>query len=182
MKVKKYITLSLVLLISISFSGCIGVNRNFKQVRQHLMSELDVEYDKQFEFSIGSAGLALAGMIVKLSDVEEPIEEVLANVSRVQIGVYEREHAYGQFNAEFSDLKKLTDILEKDGWKYIVRSVQDDEMAAVFVNADDEDFNRIYVIAANDDEMVLVEVHGDLSKVIEVALREKGLRFHMAEN
>ena len=181
MKAKRYLLIPLVLLLGLNFTGCIGVNQNFKKIRYHLMSELDVEYSKEIEFSVGSAGIMLAGMVVSLSDIDEPVDEILSNISRVQVGVYER-IGRGRLNADFDDIRKLSDILEEQGWKYIVRSVQGDEMAAVFVNADDEEFNRLYVIAAEDDELVLVELHGELSKVIEIALRDKGLNFHLAEN
>lgn len=181
MKTKRYFLIPLVLLVGMSMAGCIGVNQNFKQIRYHLMSEMDVEYSKEIEFSIGSAGIMLAGMFVGLAEVDEPIDEILSNISRVQVGVYERT-GRGRLQLDFDDIRKLSNILEEQGWKYIVRSVQGDEMAAVFVNADDEEFNRLYVIAVENHEMVLVELHGDLSKVIEIALRDKGLRFHMADN
>ncbi len=145
------------------------------------MSELDMDYDKQIEFSVGSAGIMLAGMIVNLSDVEEPVDEILKNISRVQVGVYER-NRYNKFHARYDVLVRLSAKLEEQGWKYIVRSVQDNEIAAVFVNEEDDEFSRLYVVAADDEQLVLVEIHGDLSKVIEVAVREKGFRMHMARN
>lgn len=181
MNSKKYLLVIVFGLIGLSFTGCIGVNRNFKQIRTTLLERFDTDFDRKFEFSIGRAGLSLAGVIVRLSDVEEPVDEILSKVSQVQIGVYERAD-YGQMTADFRDLKNVTKLMEDRGWTYIVRSVQGDEMAAVFIKEEDEELNQIYVIAFDGNEMVLVEVHGDLEEIIEIAIREKGLHFEMAEN
>ncbi|MBN1301919.1 MAG: DUF4252 domain-containing protein [Melioribacteraceae bacterium] len=181
MKANNFIKAFCVIFLALTFTGCIGVNRSFKMIRQNLTESLDVRYEKQFEFSVGSAGLMLAGMIVKLSDVEEPVDEILSRVSLLQIGVYEKSR-YGDLHATYEDLVSLTELMEMQGWEYLVRTVDDDEMAAVFVEKDCEEFNRIYVIAIEQDEMVLVEVHGDLAEIIEIAIREKGLHFEVANN
>ena len=40
----------------------------------------------------------------------------------------------------------------------------------------------MFVIALEDDELILAEVHGDLGDLIEIAIREHGLNFAFNEN
>jgi hypothetical protein len=168
---KKIAQVLLLAMLSLSFTGCIGVNGSFKKIRNTLKNNLDLEYNKTVEFSIGRTGIMLAGMVVRFADTEEPIEDVLREVTRVQVGIYERD--YGDLNAKVENLNVLTAEMENQGWKYIVRSVQSNEMVSVFIREDDPEFNQLYVVNVSDHEMVLVEIHGDLSKVIEIVLREK---------
>jgi hypothetical protein len=168
---KKIAQVLLLAMLSLSFTGCIGVNGSFKKIRNTLKNNLDLEYNKTVEFSIGRTGIMLAGMVVRFADTEEPIEDVLREVTRVQVGIYERD--YGDLNAKVENLNVLTAEMENQGWKYIVRSVQSNEMVSVFIREDDTEFNQLYVVNVSDHEMVLVEIHGDLSKVIEIVLREK---------
>lgn len=170
----------MLIIIGTNLTGCIGVNTEFRKIRNHIFDKMDLDYNKQFEFAVGPAGLLLVGMFVSLADTDEPIDEVLRRVSRVQVGVYDR-NKINLFHADYSDLKSFTDVMSENGWVYIVRSVQPDGLTAVFVRGDaDEEFNQLFVIAVEDDEMVLVEIHGDLEKIIEIAIREKGLHFETA--
>ena len=43
MKFKRYLLIPLVLLLSLNFTGCIGVNQNFKKIRHHLMALFPLE-------------------------------------------------------------------------------------------------------------------------------------------
>lgn len=181
MNYKKHLLVIMVAVLSINITGCIGVNRNFKQIRATLTESFDADFEKKFEFSVGRAGLSLAGMIIRLTDVEEPIDELLSKVSQVQIGIYEK-GKYGEMNAKYEDLIKVTDMMEERGWTYIVRSVQKEELAAVFIKEKDEELNQLCVISFDGSEMVLVEVHGDLEEIVEIVIREKGLNFEMANN
>ncbi|MBU0561718.1 MAG: DUF4252 domain-containing protein [Bacteroidetes bacterium] len=172
MKNKIFLALITFMLIT-TLSGCIGVNRSFKHVRSNLFENLDMDYNREIEFSIGPAGLMLAGMIVRMTDVEEPIGEIISQISRVQVGVYKNEYTHSG-KSDFEALKKLTDEMMENGWRYIVRTIDGNEMAAVFINEieeDDEEISQLFVIAINGEELVLAEIHGDLNDIVEIALR-----------
>jgi hypothetical protein len=92
-------------------------------------------------------------------------EEILSSVSGVQIGIYKNEFHENLPTKKL--LKKIDKQMGKRGWKYIVKSYNYGEMAAVYINKDAEKMLReLYVISIDDDEMVLVQVSGDLEKVI----------------
>ena len=73
--------------------------------------------------------------------------------------------------------------MAENGWDHIVRTVDRDEMAMVFIKSDYiETIEELFVIALNDDELVMAELRGDLGEVVNIAIRENGLKFHMAKN
>ena len=72
--------------------------------------------------------------------------------------------------------------MERAGWEFIVRSVNRDELTAVFVKQNNERINQLYIIAVTNEEMVLVEVHGNIDELVAIAIREKGLKFDVVSN
>lgn len=42
--------------IALLASSCIGVNREFKNIRSQIMDNLDDDFDRQIEFSVGPVG------------------------------------------------------------------------------------------------------------------------------
>src|SRR5210317_2092134 len=79
--------LSLFLLIFL-LSGCFGVDRSFKNIRNFVLENTNSEYNTEYEFAIGSAGISLASLVVSFADTEEPVEEILSEISNIQIGIY----------------------------------------------------------------------------------------------
>jgi hypothetical protein len=130
------------------------------------------------EFSIGSAGIMLASVFVSFADMDAEVDvgEMLSNISRVQVGVYERHDNNAKPSLKL--LREITDEMEDEGWQYIVRTVDGNEMVAVCIQ--DEEVDRIqqmFVVALTEEELVMTEIHGDLGAIVEVAVRDHGLNF-----
>lgn len=181
---KNKISLIIITLVLANFllSGCIGVNRGFKSLRNHIVENVDGDYERVIEFSVGPAGILLASMFVSFADTEENIDDMLRQVSRVQVSIYEKK-GNGSSNPSMSLLCSLSKRLEDRGWQYLVRSVDGDEMVGVFIRSDEpEELNQIFVVALSDKELVMTEVLGDLDDLIEIAIRQHGLDFDMAHN
>lgn len=181
MNLKKiFLSIMLVILI-LNMTGCFGVNSSFRRIRNHIFDNMSIDYKKEFEFSVGPAGLLLAGMVVRFAETEEPIDDIIGEISRVQVGVYNNIDNDSEFG-NFESLIRLTNLMADADWECIVRSKSSREITAVFVKYDEDILNQLFVVAMDKREMVLVEVHGDLGKVIEIAIREKGLKFEMANH
>jgi len=176
MKSKKIKFVMGTILVALLFTGCIGVDRGFRSIRDYVLDPANNQFEKEFEFSFGTVSITMAELVMNFSDVEEPIDEILSEVSNVQVGIY-KNNSDVRINPSIEEAKFLTNKMKKAGWDCIVRSVDRDEMVAVFVKAHDDELNRIFVISVNDEEVVLAEVLGNLHKVIEIAIREKGLDF-----
>ncbi len=167
------------------FSGCFGVNTEFRSIRNSLLQNNKEDFDRTFELSIGQAGMLLAGMFIRMADESEHnIDQMLAQVSRVQIGVYELEDPADRQNVNCREM--LTSVetqMKNEGWHYIVKTRDNNEIAAVFIrdNILDE-FSEMFVVAFSNKELVLVHLNGDLDNLIQIAIREHGLKFQMAKN
>ena len=170
----------IIILSSILFTGCFGVDRNFSSLKNEILSSTDGNYYKDIEFSIGPVGLSLAGAIVKLSDDEENAQEILEHISHVQVGVYKNEYGSGNVGS-FQLLQTIDSQMKTNGWQYIVRSYNKGDVTGVYIKYSGENrLNEMFVVSLNRKELTLVEVKGELEKVIETAIREKGMNIHYA--
>jgi hypothetical protein len=134
---------------------------------------MELNYDREIEFAVGPAGLLLAGMVIKFSDSDEIADDIIRQISRVQIGIYNNDHG-NDFDWSFSSLTELVDVMSDKDWECIVRSKNSNELTSVFVKYEDDFLNQIFVVTLNEQEMILAEVNGDLAEVVEIAIREKG--------
>ena len=173
MKIKKITLVISILLIATFLTGCFSVNTNFKRIRNHLFESMELQYEREIEFAVGPAGLLLAGMVIKFSDADEIADDIVGQISRVQIGIYNNDEG-NDFDWSFSSLTELVDIMSEKDWECIVRSKSSNEFTSVFVKYDEDFLNQICVVTLNEREMILAEVNGDLAEVVEIAIREKG--------
>ncbi len=180
MKMNKVKPTLSILIIALLFTGCIGVDRSFRGVRDYVLASTESEFEKEFEFSFGNVTIGMAEIALTFADTDEPIDEMLSEINSVQVGIYNRT-SNEKIKSSFEELKFLTKKMKKAGWDCIVRSIDNSELAAVFVRVHNDELNQLFVIAINDDEIILAEILGRLHKVIEIAIREKGLDFAMKD-
>lgn len=169
-------------LISIAMfsSGCIGVNREFKEIKSLILSSIDDDFERQLEFSIGPVGFFIASQFVKFSDTEENVNQILSKVKNIHIGIYDRLSNFSK--PSLSLLKTITNSIINEDWKPIVKSVNGKEMVGVFVkNQNPEDIEELFVITLSNNELVMVKLEGSLGSVIELIIREQGNNLRVAE-
>jgi hypothetical protein len=103
----------------------------------------------------------------------------MREISSVQVGVYNRIES-SNVKADFSILQSIDEEMSGNGLKYIVRSLENDELTAIYVNKDPvEALHKLFVINLHDDELVMVEVNGDLKQVIAYAIEEQNFQIKM---
>ena len=179
MKTKSIVLLVAVSLFLTTLTGCIGVNRQFSEVKNKIMGELGDDYKTEYQFSVGPALIHVSSLFVDLAADEEYIDDMLREISSVQVGIYNRVEGAGD-KADFSILNSIDKEMSKNGWKYIVRTIESDELTSIHISADPEELlEKMYIINLNDEELVIVEVNGDLKKVISYAIEEKSFNLKM---
>ena len=163
----------------ILLTGCIGVNKQFSEVKDKIMGELDNDYKTEFQFSVGSSAITISSWFVDLAADEEYIDEMMREISSVQVGVYNRVES-SDAKANFGTLQSIDEEMYNKGWKYIVRSVDNKELTAIYLSDDPEEIlNTMYIINLSDEKLVIIEVNGDLKKVISYAIEDRNFRFNM---
>jgi len=167
-----------IFMITLLFTSCLGVDRSFRGIRDYVLDSSNNQFEREFEFSFGTVSITMAELVFNLTDIEEPIDEILSEISSIQVGVYNNTSG-AKIKPNFEEIKFLTKKMKRAGWDCIVRTVDRDEMAAIFVRIHNDELNQLFIISVNNKEVVLAEVLGNLHKVIEIAIRERGLDFAM---
>ncbi len=173
----------IILLIAASFllGGCIAVDGYFKGVRNKVFQSVDGSFDREIEFSLGAAAIALSGIAVSFSDAPEYTDDMIRKIDRVAIGVY-KNRDWRNFKPDFASIKELTNELKDDGYEFIVRSVNRDKMVLVTVKTDNYRIREMFVVAVDDEEMVMTQIFGDLDELMQIAIREQGFNVEVAHN
>ncbi len=168
--------LLLVIFLSFMVTGCIGVNRNFKNTRNLILSSLDEDVNKKIEFSLCGAELSLAELFVSSDEDESQSKELLKNINNVEVGVYDR-----NFGREicFRVVDSLANYLRTKGLIPIVKVKDGTDASALFVNAgsSESSLNTIIVLSITTEQIVLVQVKGNIENLIEIAVKDKSLPF-----
>jgi hypothetical protein len=173
------VILSKILIASLFLTSCIGTNEEFDKIRDKVLENFGGRYNTEVQFSVGSVGITLSGWIMNLSDDENLPADIMDDVSSVQIGVYDK--LKNATSPDFQLLKDIEPNMLSTGWKSIIRSSKDDEMSAVYVRKNPaEILERLFIISYDGEELVLVEVKGDLTEAIATVIKDKGIKINFS--
>jgi len=176
MKAKRTYIILLALSVIILMPGCINVNKEFSEVTDRLISNMGDDYKTEFQFSVGSVGITISSWFIDFAAREEYVDDMMREISSVQVGVYNRVEGSDR-KADYRTLESINTEMDSRGWKYIVRFIDGDELTAIYISEKpDVMLKRMYLINMNADELVIVEVNGDLKKVISYAIEEKNFK------
>ena len=178
MKTKSKITVVLLVLLGFTLTGCIHVNRQFKQTRNSILSTIEAEFERETEFGLGPVGLTVAKAALTIAvdeDEAEVAHQAIRQISEVQVGVYKiTDRNYELTMLSFND---ATENLRKKGWIPIVRNSSHGELNMIFIRKNEKEIKDIYVIALDNDELAIVNVHGRLDKLVAIGLQQGKLEF-----
>ena len=176
MKAKRTYIILLALSVIILMPGCINVNKEFSEVTDRLISNMGDDYKTEFQFSVGEVGITVSSWFIEFAAREEYIDEMMREISSVQVGVYKRLEDSDRKTAQRT-LESIDEEMHSRGWKYLVRTIEGDELTVIYLNPNpDIMLEKMYVINVNEDELIIVEVNGDLKKVISYAIEEKNFK------
>jgi len=181
MKTIKSNLLIVVLGLAILSTGCIGVNREFKNIRSQILDSLDDDFDRQIEFSVGPVGFFVASQFVKFADTEENVDQMLSKVKNVHIGIYDRLSNFSK--PSLSLLKEISNSIIDEDWKSLVKSIDGNEMVGVYVkDLNPEDIEELFVVTLTNDELVLVKLQGSLGSILEIIIRDHGHNLRITDH
>lgn len=168
--------LPVLFILLITLSGCIGVNQNFREISSKLINKFGNDYHRETEVSVGPLLINFASWVVNFSQDNEIIDDLMRQVSNVQVGVYTM--TKDRKSKKNAVMEKLNNEMESRGWKYIVRSYRNDELTGVYVSSNPKlFFKKMFIITHDSEQLVLVEIEGKLDRLIELAVRDKKFIF-----
>ncbi len=164
--------LVILLFLTPFLTGCFGVNGYFKSVRNDIIEHLDVNFAEDTEFALGSVTLGIAGWFVP---EDEEASQFLDDIKAVQVGVYKKDISENT-RSHYTILEKIDRRMKRHGWHYIVKSCSKDEVSAIYVNKDlERGVKRMFIVSLNNEELVILQIDGNLSRIIETAVHDRGL-------
>jgi len=163
-----------ILLLPLLLNGCLRINEEFEHVRDVVLLSFGNDYKSEYQFSIGSVGVTVSSWVIDASSDDDIAADILDDVSSVQIGVYKK--LRGTNASDFQILNDIEPEMRASGWRSIIRSSTENELTGIYIrNEKVEMLNRLFVISLENDELVLVEIEGDLNEAIATVINEKGM-------
>jgi|WetSurMetagenome_2_1015567.scaffolds.fasta_scaffold46006_2 hypothetical protein len=165
---------SFLILFSFLVCGCWGVDGNFKKTRNEVFKALSSEdIKKEFEYSFGGFEIYLASKAASLSDRSFDLEMLLDKISEVQVGVYNVE-GVGILTSEV--FNPFEERMKNKGWTRLLKIYDHNEKSFVYVNIEDaERIRDVFVLSFETNQLVMVEVHGNLDKIVEQVIKKRGI-------
>ncbi len=170
----------IIILSSILFTGCFNVDGNFLKIKHEIFSTTGYHYYKDQEFGIGGLGMSLAKMVVGFSDNDREAKEMIRHISEVQIGIYKIVNDASSNNIRMLE-QRIDNRLYSEGWRYIVKSREGRKMNLIYIKTGSGySLKEILIVNLKLNRLALVEVKGDLDKMIQYVIRDKGMKFNNA--
>lgn len=165
----RFVPLALLLLL-LPLTGCL-YSREMARTRHAVEQHTGADLDRQVVFTIGPLGLRTVGWMAGLSGDDEVAlaRTYLRDVRRVKVGVYEVEAPGLLDGTAFPPVRRL----ERRGWETLVRVREDDEAVWVLYRERKGRIRDLYVVALDDEELVLARVKGRLDRMVARALHER---------
>lgn len=158
--------------IGLLISGCIMVDRHFRQTRNEIFDSLnDCTIRKDLEFKIGHGLLIPVKMTSGFLHIDPEAREILNKIFHVQVGIYQLENRNDLSHPFPKSLEKRLLAL---GFQPIIKARSKEDNVWVFVKSRGQRLRGMYIISLDDEELALVEIEGKLGELIEDAVREHG--------
>ncbi len=176
MKNIKLLPLLALVSLLITTTGCIGVNKNFKNLRNQVFDSLNENFDKTIEFSLGKSAFMFASKFIDTDEEEdENIKDMLKDVSNISIGIYEREEKNNFTESSGEILNEISDNLEINNWDSIVKVNGKDETIGIYIKENDmEEINEMFAVILSNDEMIMLKLNGDLNTLVDRVIEQQG--------
>lgn len=152
-------------------TGCFSFSdRPFRPVRNEIVQQLPgISLEREMAFSIGSLMFDLIDLIAIGVDVD------ISKMTKAQVVVY-TVNGLAEGNTSFEDLDFERTLLAKDNslsWETIVKVREPQEHIWVLVGMDERHntLEAISVFALEQNELVLVNVNGNLGEMLEFAMQ-----------
>ena len=162
--------LAMSLFLATAVAGCGNIDTNFCHVRDTVLRAAGGKETKTVvQLSIGPGLLLLGGAIGRCASKEA---SMLLDIRSVQVGIYELQCSGPHTGLIPASVERT---LARRGYEPIVKVRDRGEETLVLAQLRKDRLKSLFVISADGRELVLVEVRGRLERVLEQAVRQRGL-------
>jgi len=161
---RRYASLLMLLIPILVGTSCVRF-RGPEDLRKDLSRTAGVELETEMGVTVTRSGMWIARKAIKWSDDDDDIPS-LKGVRRVEVGIYQVEGL-----RDGRDAPVALGLSDLPDWSPIVRIQEDGEAVFVLVDEEHEQIKRMLVVVADHDEWVIVRIKGNLTRIIEDAMR-----------
>jgi len=168
---KKTIILIIIAALLPLFTGC-NTSDDFNYIERAIRDQIyPAKLKKNFKFSFGSLS---QGIVTSFTNDDNEADMYLKEINSVQVGLY-KVHNIKKSKA-FQIPRNVEKCLIEKGWEPFVRvRERGGENIALFYKQLSNNAASIYTIVLERDELVIVEINGNLDMILEKAIQEHGL-------
>jgi len=158
-----------------AFFGCTPVT-GYSTARLELQRQLaPLKIKPVVSFSLGAFSM---GCIRKLADMAEDndIAAYLEDVSGATVDIYEVPEREGELPvARISD---VADRLREKNWEILAKVRDGSELALILYRLEKQQLVSVFVAALDRSDLILVEIEGNLNRVIQKAMQREAFGIH----
>ena len=143
-------------------TGCVWTPE-LNNIKQDIASQIPgATFEHEVSFAIGPGGMALARAVTTFVPPAREARNWLKDVSRVEVAVYEVVRS--ELPERLQTPQRIAEMLA-DGWEMAARVREQDEATWVLYKLDGDSVREVFVVALNQEELVMVKVKGHLERV-----------------
>ena len=153
-------------------SGCVFVNREFRQIRNEIFKEIEIKsIDTEVQFQIDPALLMLSRLVISQIDIDPEVKQYIKDIHKIQIGVYNLHEVRDKpLTIPITIAKRLA----QKGYEPMVKTRKKDRIVWIMTQIRGTKLTSMYVVSLEREELVLLEIQGQLERLIEKAIRDHG--------
>ncbi len=173
-----WLLLVLLSFVAFSTSGCL-YSREIAQTRRDIERQYpDLHLEREVVMNFGPGMMGFARWVTGLvrDDDAQLASRMLEDVRRLKVGVYRLEGG-STLDLTAYDLPRLRRFDGK-GWETAARIHEDEEVVWVMYRERRGRIENLFVAVLDNENLVLTRLDGDLEKVLQVLLEEKGHLWH----
>jgi len=156
--------------LSLSVSGCLWAP-DLDRIRKDIEKQIPgATFDREIALSLGPVALTLVRGALSLSPDARQAGGYVRDVRSVEVAVYTARNLPADFDVRLPDA--LRRLVEKNGWEVAVKTRDGGEAVWILCKEDGGAIDGIYVVALDEDELVLVRANGRIDEIFKKAIRE----------
>ena len=157
-------------------TGCVSLRTpELAEVRYEIEDAFPgTEFKKDTEISVGPVMMAMIRAGARFAPDSEEWRPFISGARRVQVAVYHARSLPKETHRNLDMPARLSEMLNVEGWELVFKSREKDEVTWVLYRLKHNKVRNVYVVALDKRELTLVNVEGDITKVILAGIQEHG--------
>ena len=169
MKIRLFAAAIIIFVLTGSVLLCAYLKYDYIDIDADILSHIpSMECKKIIRLNAGPIMINAINLMTNFFDELRDLNELISEIDHVQIGIYEIKN--NNSNDPPSWIDTVANVLKKKGWERFVKVMDTDENVLILLKAKHTNISGILVTVNDGDNMVMVEVAGDLEKLLNFAV------------